>query len=67
MVGTGQEMVRGKKFFKVREMSGILFRVMDFEEFKSEKTEIVRLISCHQRMEETFWVKWVQRTAVIGG
>ena len=70
MVGTGQEMVRGKKFFKVREMSGILFWVMEnwhFEEFKSEKTEIVRLISCHQRMEETFWVKWVQRTAVIGG
>ena len=62
-------MDREKKFFKVRKCQGILSWVREnwhFEE-KSGKIEIVRLIKCHQRSEETFEVKWVQRTALIGG
>ena len=60
-------MVRGKKVFKVWEMSGDFWvrENWHFEE-KPVKVETVRLILCHRRSEETFQVKWVQRTALIG-
>ena len=70
MVATGQEMVREKKnSSRSGKCQGILFWVREnwhFEE-KLGKIEIANLIEYHQRLGETFRVKWLQRTVVIGG